>query len=68
MQKLGELYHAVTSNNKDAVFWRVGEEHHGPNVFVAIENEMMLAKGQVEVISTIPTGGPQGMRIIFISI
>ncbi|GIO70166.1 GNAT family N-acetyltransferase [Paenibacillus cookii] len=59
MQKLGELYHAVTSNNKNAVFWWVGEEHHRPNVFVAIENEMMLAKGQVEVISTIPTGGPQ---------
>jgi ribosomal protein S18 acetylase RimI-like enzyme len=58
MQKLGELYGAVTSKD-NTVFWWVGEEDNWPNVFVAIENEQMIGKGQVGVISTIPPGGLQ---------
>ncbi|MBH5319381.1 GNAT family N-acetyltransferase [Paenibacillus sp. GSMTC-2017] len=59
MQQLGVLYHAVTSNNDDTVFWWVGEEENWPNVFVAIESGQIIGKGQVGVISTIPPGSPQ---------
>ncbi|MED5016540.1 GNAT family N-acetyltransferase [Paenibacillus chibensis] len=58
MQKLGDLYRAVTSKG-NSVFWWVGEEENWPNVFVAIENERIIGKGQVSVISTIPPGSPQ---------
>ncbi|MFF2015385.1 GNAT family N-acetyltransferase [Paenibacillus sp. NPDC058177] len=58
MQRLGELYHAVTANN-DSVFWWVGEEENWPNVFVAIENKRIIGKGQVSVISTVPPGSPE---------
>lgn len=58
MQKLGDLYHAVTSKD-NSVFWWVGEEDNWQNVYIAIENELIIGKGQVSVISTIPPGSPQ---------
>ena len=58
MQKLGDLYHAVTSKD-NTVFWWVGEEDNWSNVFVAIESGQIIGKAQVGVISSIPPGSPQ---------
>ncbi|XEC94500.1 GNAT family N-acetyltransferase [Paenibacillus tarimensis] len=58
MQKLGDLYHAVTSKG-NTVFWWVGEENNWPNVFIAIESGQIIGKGQVGVISAIPPGSPK---------
>lgn len=58
MQKLGDLYHAVTSKN-NTVFWWVGEEENWLNVFVAIESGQIIGKGQVGIITEIPPGSSQ---------
>ncbi|MFC3746934.1 GNAT family N-acetyltransferase [Paenibacillus sp. GCM10012306] len=58
MQKLGDLYHAVTYNH-NSVFWWVGDEKNWPNVFIAIEDEHMIGKGQVSIISTVLPGSPE---------
>lgn len=58
LQQTGELYHAVTSKGS-TVFWWVGEEENWPNVFLAVEGNQIIAKGQVSVISMIPPGSPK---------
>lgn len=60
-KKLGELYHAVTSRN-NAVFWWVGEEENWSNVFIAVQGDQLLGKGQVSVISSIAEGSPKDYR------
>ncbi|OZB98717.1 N-acetyltransferase [Paenibacillus sp. XY044] len=57
-QMLGELYTAVTSSGQ-TVFWWVGDEENWPNVFIAVEGERIIGKGQVNIISEIPAGSPQ---------
>lgn len=57
-QQTGELYHAVTAKGS-AVFWWVGEEENWENVFIAMEGNQIIAKGQVGVISMIPPGSPK---------
>lgn len=59
MPLLGEFYNAVTSQVK-IIFWWVGEEENWENVFCAFENNKMIAKGQVSIISKIPSGMPLG--------
>ncbi|UKS28070.1 GNAT family N-acetyltransferase [Paenibacillus sp. HWE-109] len=58
LQKMGKLYQAVTSRD-NAVFWWVGEEDNWPNVFIAVEEEQIIAKGQVSIVCTIPLGSPK---------
>ncbi|GIN72760.1 hypothetical protein J14TS2_32350 [Bacillus sp. J14TS2] len=60
-QKLGGLYHAVTSR-EDAVFWWVGDEENWTNVFIALEGEEMIGKGQVSVITAITQGSPKNYK------
>lgn len=60
-QMLGDLYAAVTSRG-ETVFWWVGDEANWPNVFIAVEGERMIGKGQVSVISEIPAGSPQDLK------
>lgn len=55
MPLLGELYQAVTSG-KDALFWWVGDRENWGNVFCAVEDGKMVAKGQVGIINVIPPG------------
>ena len=55
---MAELYQAVTSRD-NAVFWWVGEEDNWSNVFIAVEEEQIIAKGQVSIVCTIPIGSPK---------
>lgn len=61
MVLLGQFYNSVTSQGK-VIFWWVGEEHNWENVFCAFENDKMIAKGQVEIISEIPSGLSSGTK------
>lgn len=61
MPMLGELYQAVMEN-KDAVFWWVGDEDNWENVYCAFEHGKMIAKGQVGVINVVPAGRPTECR------
>ncbi|ETT60154.1 GNAT family N-acetyltransferase [Paenibacillus sp. FSL H8-0457] len=54
MPLLGELYQAVSAEN--ALFWWVGDRENWENVFCAIEDGKMVAKGQVGIINVIPPG------------
>ncbi|MGC6586748.1 GNAT family N-acetyltransferase [Paenibacillus sp. FSL W7-1279] len=54
MPLLGELYQAVSA--ADALFWWVGDQENWGNVFCAIEDGKMVAKGQVGIINVIPPG------------
>lgn len=54
MPLLGELYQAVSA--ADALFWWVGDQGNWGNVFCAIEDGKMVAKGQVGIIKVIPPG------------
>lgn len=61
MPLLGDFYQAV-GKDKKVVFWWVGPEDNWENVFCAYENGQMVAKGQVDVINSIPDGHPQVSR------
>lgn len=54
---LGELYQAITAEG-NAIFWWVGEEENWENVYCAFEDGKMVAKGQVSIIDTVPSGRP----------
>jgi ribosomal protein S18 acetylase RimI-like enzyme len=58
LQNTGELYQTVTSRD-NVVFWWVGEEDNWSNVFIAVEEEQIIAKGQVSIVCTIPLGSPK---------
>ena len=57
MPLLRDFYQSVTKDRK-VVFWWVGPEENWENVFCAIENGKMVAKGQVEIINRIADGQP----------
>jgi ribosomal protein S18 acetylase RimI-like enzyme len=61
MPLLGDLFQSVTSR-EHAVFWWVGEEGNWKNVFCAFHHGMMIAKGQVSIINTVPPGRPADAR------
>ncbi|WP_411346231.1 GNAT family N-acetyltransferase [Paenibacillus sp. WLX1005] len=52
---LGELYENIMQC-EDTVFWWVGEPANWSNVYGAFANGKMLAKGQVDIVSTITSG------------
>ncbi|MGE7825092.1 GNAT family N-acetyltransferase [Paenibacillus sp. NPDC093718] len=54
MPLLGELYQAVFP--ADALFWWVGDQENWGNVFCALEEGKMVAKGQVGIFNVIPPG------------
>jgi len=58
MPLLGDFYQKVTSDRK-VVFWWVGPKENWENVFCAFENGEIVAKGQVEIINSIPDGHPK---------
>lgn len=55
MPLLGNFYHAMTSK-EPTVFWWVGEEENWKDVICAFEDGKMVAKGQIQIISVIPSG------------
>jgi ribosomal protein S18 acetylase RimI-like enzyme len=61
MPLLSEFYQSVTKDRK-VVFWWVGPEENWGNVFCAFEDGKMVAKGQVEIINSIPDGHPKESR------
>lgn len=58
---LGKFYEAVALDKK-VVFWWIGPEENWENVICAFENEEMIAKGQVQVVNTIPEGHPPASK------
>ncbi|KAA0547132.1 GNAT family N-acetyltransferase [Bacillus sp. BGMRC 2118] len=58
---LGKFYEAVALDKK-VVFWWIGPEENWENVICAFENGEMIAKGQVQIINTIPEGHPEGSK------
>ncbi|MFC5466045.1 GNAT family N-acetyltransferase [Lederbergia graminis] len=54
---LGDFYHQVTK--EQVVFWWIGDKENWINVFCAFENNTMVVKGQVNIISVIPKGRPK---------
>jgi len=68
MPLLSEFYQKV-AKDKNVVFWWVGPEQNWENVFCAFENDLMVAKGQVEVIHVVQDGQPiKNSHKIFINI
>ncbi|GIP23519.1 N-acetyltransferase [Paenibacillus sp. J22TS3] len=68
MGMLGQLYHTVTTHS-DAVFWWVGEESNWDNVICAVEDGLMIAKGQVGIISVVPSDfGGESNHSIYVNI
>ncbi|MFS0862336.1 GNAT family N-acetyltransferase [Fredinandcohnia sp. 179-A 10B2 NHS] len=61
MPLLGVFYQAV-AKDKNVVFWWIGSEENWENVFCAYEDGKMIAKGQVEIVNTIPDGHPEASR------
>jgi ribosomal protein S18 acetylase RimI-like enzyme len=57
MPLLGDFYQKVTKNRK-VVFWWIGPEENWENVFCAFDDNQMIAKGQVEVINSVPESHP----------
>lgn len=45
-----------TISNQKTIFWWVGPKENWQNVFCAFENNQMIAKGQVQIVSEIPVG------------
>lgn len=69
MEQLGVLYSEVIKAQPRAVFWWIGDEANWPNVYVAIENGRMIAKGQVAVIATASeTSSPSASHQIYVNI
>jgi ribosomal protein S18 acetylase RimI-like enzyme len=57
MPLLKHLYRSVTEH-RESIFWWVGDEENWVNVFCAFENDQMVAKGQVDVITRVVPGSP----------
>lgn len=69
MPLLGELYNSVTSREKNAVFWWVGDSENWANVYCAFENGKMIAKGQVSIINVVPPGrSPESKHSIYVNL
>ncbi|MFF2752943.1 GNAT family N-acetyltransferase [Psychrobacillus sp. NPDC058041] len=66
MQLLKKFREYLTSEQK-VVFWWVGPKENWQNVFCAFEDEQMIAKGQVQIVSEIPTGNT-GHHKIFMNL
>ncbi|MBM6616962.1 GNAT family N-acetyltransferase [Bacillus suaedaesalsae] len=58
---LGKFYETVALDKK-VVFWWIGSEENWENVICAFENGEMIAKGQVQVVNTIPDGHPPSSK------
>ncbi|MWC31221.1 GNAT family N-acetyltransferase [Paenibacillus sp. MMS18-CY102] len=61
MAMLSELYESVKADG-NAVFWWVGAENNWCNVYCAFENGRMVAKGQVEIMNTVPPDRPSDSK------
>ncbi|MBY0121673.1 GNAT family N-acetyltransferase [Bacillus sp. S/N-304-OC-R1] len=55
MPLLGNFYRTMTSQ-EPTVFWWVGDEGNWKDVICAFKDGKMIAKGQIQVISVIPSG------------
>ncbi|WP_172195037.1 GNAT family N-acetyltransferase [Saccharibacillus qingshengii] len=65
---LGAFYNQ-TAERRRVTFWWVGDPENWPNVYCAFEDDKIIAKGQVDVFSTMPpTAKPSSKHRIFFNL
>ena len=65
---LGDFHKQVTEG-RNIVFWWVGDQENWSNVFVAVEQGIMVAKGQVQTMAVLPSEAePSAKHRIFFNI